>query len=177
MMRRSWFLRSPLGRVALSLGLSLPAAVVLSSTLAGGAAYANQYNVAEVPKLISARDAGKLRAVGITMTDDILHHAATAIDRKTLAKRSGLRAARVEQLARYADLLRLENIGPEWVILLEASGIRSIPDLATRDPAALTKKVAAVNRTRRIANPAPTEAQVGDWVTQAGKLAAVLIPA
>ena len=172
--RRPWLHDVPLPRLAPGswrrLWLSLP----LALSLAGATARANPYYVGEVPKLISARDAGKLRALGINMTDDLLRRATTAQDRKALAKSSGLRAARVEQLARCADLLRLENIGPEWVILLEATGVRSIPDLATRDPAVLAKKAATLNRTRRIANPAPTEPQMRDWITQSRKMPPVL---
>ena len=61
-------------------------------------------------------------------------------------------------------------------MLLEAAGVKSIPDLATLSPPALTKKMATVNRARHIARPAPDEAQVRDWVTQASKLPAALTP-
>ena len=71
--------------------------------------------------------------------------------------------------------MRLSDIGPEFVILLDAAGIKSVPDLAATDPPALTKKMAALNKTRHIANPAPNETQVRSWVTQAGKLPAVLV--
>jgi hypothetical protein len=164
------FIRRRLAHISLSLSLSL------AWSLLPGDALANPYNVGEVPKLISAREAPKLAGLGIHMTDQLLGRATTAADRRRLAKSTGLRAARVEQLARYADLLRLQNIGPEFVILLEATGVRSVPDLATRDAPALTKKAAALNRTRRIANPAPTEAQVADWISQSINLPAVLVP-
>jgi hypothetical protein len=141
-----------------------------------GRASANPYNVSEVPKMIDGGTATKLHALGIHMTDQLLVRAVTVDDRQSLAKSIGLPAPRVERMARHADLLRLMNIGPEFVILLEATGVRSIPDLATRDAATLTKKTAAVNRKRHIAKPGPTEAQLRDWITQSAKLPAVLVP-
>jgi uncharacterized protein DUF4332 len=144
--------------------------------LAPAAALANPYAIAEIPRMIPARDARRLIDANIRATDDLLREAATADGRKQVAKKTGLRAARVEQLARYADLLRLQNIGPEWVMLLEAARVKSIADLAQQSAAALAKKMAALNRTRHIANPAPTEAQVLDWITQAGQLPPVLTP-
>ena len=135
---------------------------------------ANPYNVSEVPKLIKEREARKLHGAGVHSTDDLLHRAAGPAERKQLAKETGLPGARLDQLARCADLLRLSDIGPEFVILLEAAGIKSVPDLAAMDPRALTKKMAALNKSRRIANPTPGEAQVRGWVSQASKLPAVL---
>jgi hypothetical protein len=137
---------------------------------------ANPYNVSEIPRLIAAADARKLHEAGVHTTDELLRRAATVDQRKQLAKQAGLRGARVDQLARWADLLRLQDIGPEWVMLLEAAGVKSVPDLATRDAAELTRKGAALNRVRHIANPAPTEAQVRGWIAQAGKLPAALTP-
>ncbi len=157
------------------LSLLLPVSLALAALLLAPArAGANPYNVSEIPKLIKDREARRLHGAGIHSTDDLLRHAADAGQRKQLAKQTGLGGARVDQLARCADLLRLSDIGPEFVMLLDAAGVRSVPDLATTDPAALAKKVAAINKSRRIANPAPSAAQVRGWVTQAGKLPAVL---
>ena len=139
-------------------------------------AAANAYNVGEIPQMIPEREAMKLLGARLYMTDDLLREAASAGARKRLARKLGLRAARLEQLVRYADLLRLQNIGPEWVMLLEAAGLKSIPDLARQSPPELTRKAAAVNRARRIADPGPTEAQMRDWISQAAKLPPVLNP-
>lgn len=139
-------------------------------------AAANAYNVGEIPQMIPQREAMKLLGAHLYMTDDLLRAAASAGARKQLARTLGLRAARLEQLVRYADLLRLQNIGPEWVMLLEATGLKSIPELARQSPPELTRKAETVNRARRIANPGPTEVQVRDWITQAAKLPPILSP-
>jgi predicted flap endonuclease-1-like 5' DNA nuclease len=153
---------------------ALAATLALALLLAPTRASANPYNVSEIPKMIKEREARKLHEAGIHSTDELLRRAAGPEQRRQLAKQTGIGGARVDQLARCADLLRLQNIGPEFVMLLEAAGVKSIQNLATMSPPALTKKVAALNRTRHIANPAPDEAQVRDWVTQAAKLPAAL---
>jgi len=150
--------------------------LLIACALASARASANPYAVAEIPRMIPVRDARRLIGADIRMTDDLLRVAATADGRKQVAKKTGIRAARVEQLTRYADLLRLQNIGPEFVMLLEAVGLKSIPDLARQSAPPLTKRIETLNRARHIANPPPTESQVLDWITQAGKLPAVLTP-
>jgi hypothetical protein len=152
-----------------------PLLALAALLIAPALARANPYNVSEVPKLIKEREARKLHGAGIHSTDDLLHHAVDPAQRKQLAKQTGLGAARVEQLARCSDLLRLSDIGPEFVLLLDAAGVKSVPDLAAMASPALTKKISALNKARHIANPAPNEAQVRNWVTQATKLPAVLV--
>jgi hypothetical protein len=160
--------RSPLSSLRLLL-------FALAALLLAPAAFANPYNVSEVPKLIKEREARKLHGAGIHSTDELLHRAVGPAERKQLAKETGLSGARLDQLARWADLLRLSDIGPEFVILLEAAGIKSVPDLAAMDPPALTRKMATLNKSRHIAKPAPGEALVRNWVGQAGKLPPVLV--
>jgi predicted RecB family nuclease len=157
-----------------SLPAALAATCALALLLAPVRASANPYNVSEVPKMIKEREARKLHDAGIHSTDELLRRAPGPEQRRQLAKQTGIGGARIDQLARCADLLRLQNIGPEFVMLLEAAGVKSIPNLATLSPPALTKKMAALNRTRHIANPAPDEAQTRDWVSQAAKLPAAL---
>jgi hypothetical protein len=131
------------------------------------------YAVSEVPKLVDPGDALKLRKAGVASTDDILRLGATAQGRKDLAQRAHLKPSTIDRLARRADLLRLADVGPEHVLLFEAVGVKSIPDLAGRDPAALTAAAEAKNRTRKIVDLMPTAAQMRAWVAQAKKLPAV----
>ncbi len=152
------------------------AAFFLACLLAAAPAFANHYAVSEVPRMIPARDARKLIDAGIRVTDDLLRQAATADARKQLAKKTGLRGARIDQLVRYADFLRLQNIGPEWVMLLDVAGVKSVPDLAGRSAPELTRKIEAANRTRHLADPAPRQELVLDWISQAAKLPAVISP-
>ena len=64
----------------------------LTLTLSPGAALASHYAIGDVPTLISAGDADKLKKGGVSTTEEMLLKAATAKDRKALAKASGLPA-------------------------------------------------------------------------------------
>src|SRR3954468_1870678 len=110
----------------------------------------SQYNVSEVPRLVAARDAARLHANGVHSTEDVLQKGARADGRRALAKTTGVRLATVETLARRADLLRLSDIGPEHVLLLEAAGVKSVPDLATRDAAALGATLGAAGKAKHL---------------------------
>ena len=134
----------------------------------------SQYALAEVPKLVDPRDAARLQKAGLSSTGDILRQGATADGRKALAKRTHVKLATIDKLARRSDLLRLPDVGPEHVLLLEATGVKSIADLGTRDPAALTAAATATNKTKKIVDVMPSAAQMRAWVTQAKGLPVVL---
>jgi hypothetical protein len=136
----------------------------------------SNYQLSEVPRLVHDRDARKLQKAGVYSTDEILLKAATSKGREALAKRTGLPRVTLLTLARRADLLRLDSISPEWVLLLEAAGVKSVADLAHRDGAALREAAAAANAAKKIANPPPDDARLRAWITQAKMLPALLAP-
>jgi predicted flap endonuclease-1-like 5' DNA nuclease len=135
-----------------------------------GTALASHYAVGDIPTLISAADAEKLKKGGISTTEEMLTKGATAKDRKALAKASGLSAATLTTIARRCDLLRIKGIGPEMVLLLEAAGVKTTADLAKKEPAALTTAADAANKSKKITEKPPTEPQFKDWIDQAKAL-------
>jgi predicted flap endonuclease-1-like 5' DNA nuclease len=80
----------------------------------------------------------------------------------------------VMDLAHRCDLLRVKGIGPEMVLLLEASGVKTAADLAKKDAPGLTAAADQVNKTKKITEKPPTEPQFADWIEQAKKLPAVI---
>lgn len=150
-------------------------AVALSLTfLVARPALASHYALTEVARLVPPADAAKLQKAGVETTEQLLQKAATAKDRKALAKASGLGAATLTTLAKHCDLLRIKGVGPEMVLLLEAAGVKSIADLASRDAAALVAAVESANKTKKISEKLPTEPQLADWIEQAKKLPPVV---
>ena len=148
-------------------------------TLAAGVflarpALASHYSIADVPTIISAADAEKLKKAGVNTTEEVLQKAASAKDRKALAKASGLSAATVMGIARRCDLLRVKGIGPEMVLLLEASGVKTTADLAKKDAPALLATADKANKAKKITEKPPTEPQFVDWIEQAKKLPPVI---
>jgi len=139
-----------------------------------GTALASHYAVGDVPTLISAADADKLKKGGVSTTEEMLAKAAKAKDRKALAKASGLPAATVLNIANRCDLLRVKGIGPEMVLLLEAAGVKTTAELAKKDPAALNTAADAANKAKKITEKPPTEPQFKDWIDQAKALPPVI---
>lgn len=139
-----------------------------------GTALASHYAVGDVPTLISAADAEKLKKGGVTTTEEMLSKAAKPKDRKALAKASGLPAATVMTIANRCDLLRIKGVGPEMVLLLEASGVKTTADLAKKEPGALNTAAEAANKAKKITEKPPTEPQFKDWIDQAKALPAVI---
>jgi hypothetical protein len=148
------------------------AVVVVGLSLVGGLARASLYQLSEVPLLVKDRDARKLRKARIFSTDDVLAKGGTAEGRAALARASGLPRATIDTLARRADLLRLDSISPDWALLLEAAGVKSVAQLATWDPEALVKAAGAASRAKKIAPP--PDARLRAWVAQAKALPVVL---
>jgi predicted flap endonuclease-1-like 5' DNA nuclease len=142
--------------------------------LAPGSALASHYAVTDVPTLISAGDAEKLKKGGVTTTEEMLTKVATAKDRKALAKASGLSAASITTIAKRCDLLQVKGIGPEMVLLLEAAGVKTTGELAKKDAAELTAATEKANKAKKITEKPPTEPQFKDWIDQAKALPAAV---
>jgi predicted flap endonuclease-1-like 5' DNA nuclease len=146
----------------------------LTLHLLAGSASASHYAVADVPSLIVAADAAKLTKAGVVTTEDLLQKTAKPKDRKALAKASGLSAPTVMEFARRCDLLRIKGVGPEMVLLLEASGVKSVADLSKKEAAALTAAADQANKAKKITEKPPTEPQFKDWIDQAKQLPPVI---
>jgi predicted flap endonuclease-1-like 5' DNA nuclease len=158
-MRHGWL-------IALLTGLSLHLFV--------GSAAASHYAIGDVPTLIGPADAAKLTKAGVSTTEDLLQKAAKPKDRKALAKAAGLSGAAVMDLARRCDLLRIKGVGPEMVLLLEASGVKTIADLSKKEAPALTAAADQANKAKKITEKPPTEPQFQDWIGQAKQLPPVI---
>lgn len=112
----------------------------------------------------------KFRGAGVKDTDSLLKNALTPRQRKTLAEQTGLSEARILKFANMADLYRISGVGSEYSELLEASGVDTVPELATRNAANLTQAVAKVNAEKKLTRQVPTEAEVTKWIEQAKTL-------
>ncbi|MHB8963796.1 MAG: DUF4332 domain-containing protein [Saccharofermentanales bacterium] len=116
----------------------------------------------------------KLGAAGIKSTEALLEACATKKGRIGLAEKTGISEKLVLKWANHADLMRISGIGGEYSELLEAAGVDTVPELASRKAENLHKKMMEVNDQKSLVRKLPTEAQVADWVKQAEKLPKIL---
>jgi predicted flap endonuclease-1-like 5' DNA nuclease len=148
--------------------------IVLSLLLVGRAAQASHYAVSDVPRLITRIEAEKLHKAGINTTEELLAKAAKPKDRQALARSSGLATPALLALARRCDLLRLKGVGSEMVLLLEASGVKTTAELASKDLPGLSSAVASANQAKKITEKPPADPQLQYWIDEAKKLPPVL---
>lgn len=117
---------------------------------------------------------GKLEAAGVKDTDTLLKETKTPALRKALAAKAGLTDKQVLRFANMADLYRIKGIGSEYADLLEAAGVDTVPELATRRADNLTKAMAEANAGKNIVRRLPSESEVAGWVEQAKGLPRML---
>jgi uncharacterized membrane protein/predicted flap endonuclease-1-like 5' DNA nuclease len=142
--------------------------VVEVETVAGAAA------MATAVRSLSDEDAEKLQAAAIDKVEDLLERAATPKGRQELADQLGVDTATVLKWANDLDLARVKGIGVKYSDLLEQAGVDTVPELAQRNPANLTAKLAEVNEEKQLVKEAPSEKQVESWVAQAKELPRVI---
>ena len=116
----------------------------------------------------------KLEKAGLTKPSELLAMGATPAGRKALAEETGLSEEAIMGAVKKLDLMRVDGVGPVYAELLHASGVETVPDLARRNAANLSEKMAEVNETAGIAEALPSEEEVSDWVEQAKDLQRVI---
>lgn len=116
----------------------------------------------------------KLEAAGVKSVEALLDACATKKGRAELAEKTGISEKLILKWANHADLARVKGIGGEYAELLEAAGVDSVPELATRKAENLFKKMQEVNDAKSLVRKMPTAAQVEDWIKQATALPRVL---
>lgn len=112
----------------------------------------------------------KLRGVGIKDTDTLLEKCLTPKAREELAESTGISGKLILRFANMVDLFRIKGVGSEFSELLEAAGVDTVPELATRNPGNLTAAMAKVNDEKKLTRRVPTEAEVAKWVAEAKEL-------
>jgi len=114
--------------------------------------------------------AGKLEAAGVKDEEALLKMGATSKGRKEIAEKSGISEKLILEWVNRVDLARIKGIGSEYADLLEASGVDTVVELATRKPENLVAKMTEVNEAKKLVRKLPTLGQVEDWVKQAKDL-------
>lgn len=128
-----------------------------------------------MPKIIEVEGIGpsyaeKLKAAGVTTTDELLEAGGTKKGRDALVEKTGISAKLILEWVNLSDLFRIKGVGKQYSDLLEEAGVDTVVELATRKPENLCTKMVEVNAVKNLVRKLPTEAAVKDWVEQAKKL-------
>jgi ribosomal protein L21 len=126
-------------------------------------------------RLIEIEGIGEVHAktlsdAGLDTTGDLLEAAGSASGRNALATKTGLTSRQILEWVNRADLMRITGVGSEFSDLLEASGVDTVRELATRVPANLQAKMAEVNGEKSLTRRTPSVPEVEKWVAEAKTL-------
>lgn len=130
-------------------------------------------NIADIEG-IGPANAGKLKAVGVDTTDDLLERGAKPKGRAELEAATGIDHSLILEWVNHADLYRLKGVGSEYSDLLEAAGVDSPVELAHRSAANLTATIAETNAASSLVRRLPTLEMVTAWIEEAKTLPKVV---
>ncbi len=116
----------------------------------------------------------KLQGAGIKSLEALLDACAAKKGRAELAEKTGISEKLILKWANRADLARIKGIGSEYADLLEAAGVDTVPELATRKAENLFKKMQETNDAKKLVRRPPTQSQVEVWIKQATALPRVM---
>ena len=131
------------------------------------------YKVEEIEG-IGEKLGAKLREAGVNTTDKLLAGTKTKKQRKDLAESTGISEKLVLKFANMADLFRINGVGQEFSELLEAAGVDTVVELATRNAENLTAKMEEVNEKKKLTRRTPSLKDVEKWIDEAKTLPRVL---
>ena len=111
--------------------------------------------------------APKLQAIGIEKVEDLLEKGASAKGRKEIAEQTGISPKLILTWVNHADLFRVKGVGPQFSELLEAAGVDTVKEFATRKPENLAPKLLEVNEAKHLVRRVPVLVEVVKMVEYA----------
>lgn len=112
----------------------------------------------------------KLRAKDIVTTDALLNIAGTKKGRISLAENTGLPESLILTWVNHADLMRINGVGSQFAELLEAAGVDTVKEFATRNADNLHAKMIETNEANGLADRVPSVNMLKDMIEQAKNL-------
>jgi len=112
----------------------------------------------------------KLNKQNLFTTIDLLENCGNKKARETLAENTGIPESLILTWVNHADLMRVKGIGAEYSELLEASGIDTVKELATRNADNLYLKMKETNDQFGLSGRVPSAGDLQDMIDQAKKL-------
>ncbi|MGC4042535.1 MAG: DUF4332 domain-containing protein [Armatimonas sp.] len=118
--------------------------------------------------------AEKLKAAGVDTVEELLEKGASPAGRSSLENATGIAHGLILKWVNHADLFRIKGVAGQYAELLEAAGVDTVAELATRNATNLAAKLEEVNGEKNLTNRVPSESEVEKWVTEAKALPRVV---
>lgn len=149
-------------------------AAVLAGVLLGGVARASNYALEEIPGLIPADEAARLRAAGVQTTFALLERGGDPKTRKALAALAKVQLRTLETWVKMSDLMRVRGVGPDVARLLSAVGVLTVLDLQKAEAQKVSDAILRVNAQQKLSENPPSAEHLAAWIAQAKNLPVVL---
>ncbi len=91
-----------------------------------------------------------------------------------VATATGISEKLILRWVNHVDLFRVKGVGADYANLLEAAGVDTIKELATRNPSNLYQRLVSINMDKRLVRKLPFPSQVENWIEQAKQLPQVV---
>jgi predicted flap endonuclease-1-like 5' DNA nuclease len=131
------------------------------------------YKVVEIEG-IGPTYAEKLEKIDIHTTSDLLAHGATKKGRMQIAAKTGIPESLILTWVNHADLFRIKGVAAQFSELLEAAGVDSVKEFATRNPENLHAKLVETNDQFGLSGRVPSVETIKDMIAQAKGLDPVI---
>ncbi len=135
---------------------------------AGGGAedWQDEYPLNEI-KDIEESTLAKLRALNINTTKDLWKFCNSEDAVYDLAEKIAVEDFAIQRWVSISQLLRIANIEADDAVLLEATEIYSLEDLANQKPVRLGEKLKKNNQRENILSEIPSEEKLSGWIEHA----------
>lgn len=127
------------------------------------------YNIIDIEG-VGPAFAAKLNAAGIINTDDLLLKGGTKSGRKEVADATGIDEGNILTWVNHCDLHRIDGIARQTSELMEAAGVDTVKELATRNAANLAAKMKEVNAAKNLTGRVPSAKKLQKMIDQAKTL-------
>ena len=111
--------------------------------------------------------AAKLKAAGISTVEALLEKGGDPKGRQDLEAKTGIGHKLILRWVNHADLFRIKGVGKQYAELLEAAGVDTVIELATRNAENLYAAMVKTNEAKKLVRALPTQADVANWIAQA----------
>jgi predicted flap endonuclease-1-like 5' DNA nuclease len=112
----------------------------------------------------------KLRDVDIQTTEDLLRRCGDKKGREGVSTEASISEKHLLDWVNKADLMRINGVGEEFADLMEAAGVDTVKELATRNAENLATALEECNETKNLTDRVPSAETVQKWIDEAGTL-------
>ena len=112
----------------------------------------------------------RLRKLGISTNQDLLHTVSSSKDIRSIADKLSKKPSEILSWKKMADFLRIKGVSAEFAKLLELSSINSTQDIADSNSTVLAEKMSRARKKEHRIHNMPDDDEINGWISHARKI-------